>query len=113
VSVVREMFGLMHHHHAAAVKIVCTGVFSADCFRFAVGKPLELVDGQELARLVGSVRNESMAIPPPTPVIESAPRSAPACPRCTSEMIERTNRKTGSTFWGCSQYPRCQGTVSI
>jgi restriction system protein len=117
VSVVREMLGLMQHHQAAEGKIVCTGVFSADCFRFAVGKPIELVDGRELARLVSSVRNATPAAtstPIPTPATSSAvPRSAPTCPRCKSDMVERTNRTTGSLFWGCSQFPRCQGTVSI
>lgn len=32
------------------------------------------------------------------------------CPRCGSKMIERTNRKTGQTFYGCSRYPNCGGT---
>jgi len=33
------------------------------------------------------------------------------CPRCGSKMIERTNRKTGQTFFGCSRYPKCRGTL--
>lgn len=32
------------------------------------------------------------------------------CPRCGSKMIERTNRKTGQSFFGCSRYPKCKGT---
>ncbi|MGP6087905.1 NERD domain-containing protein [Antarctobacter jejuensis] len=32
------------------------------------------------------------------------------CPRCGSKMIERTNRKTGQTFYGCPRYPKCRGT---
>jgi restriction system protein len=32
------------------------------------------------------------------------------CPRCGSKMIERTNRKTGQNFYGCTRYPKCQGT---
>lgn len=32
------------------------------------------------------------------------------CPRCGSKMIERTNRKTGQFFYGCSGYPKCRGT---
>lgn len=35
------------------------------------------------------------------------------CPRCGSKMIERTNRKTGQTFFGCSRYPRCRGTRQV
>lgn len=33
-----------------------------------------------------------------------------ACPKCGMEMIKRTNRKTGDTFWGCANFPRCKGT---
>lgn len=32
------------------------------------------------------------------------------CPRCGSKMIERSNRTTGQTFFGCSRYPKCRGT---
>ncbi len=35
------------------------------------------------------------------------------CPRCRSKMIERTNRKTGQTFFGCSRYPNCRGTRQV
>lgn len=31
------------------------------------------------------------------------------CPRCGSAMVERTNRKSGQTFYGCSRYPKCRG----
>jgi restriction system protein len=33
------------------------------------------------------------------------------CARCGSKMIERTNRKSGETFYGCSLYPKCRGTL--
>jgi restriction system protein len=115
VSVVREMFGLLHHHQAAAVKIVCTGVFSSACYRFAVGKSLELVDGEALLALIG----RSTTITELTKVAAGA-RDArkpsavpPACPKCAGEMMERTNRASGQLFWGCTGYPRCRGTVSI
>jgi restriction system protein len=114
VSVVREMFGLMHHHRANAVKIVCTGVFSSDCYRFAVGKPLELVDGSDLARLIGDVRKQPAESPRTEPAIEPpVVLSAPTCPRCSSEMVKRTKRTSGQPFWGCSQYPRCTHTLAI
>lgn len=35
------------------------------------------------------------------------------CPRCGSKMIEKTNRKTGQTFFGCSRYPKCRGTRQV
>lgn len=33
------------------------------------------------------------------------------CPRCGARMIERSNRKTGQTFHGCFQFPKCRGTL--
>jgi restriction system protein len=37
--------------------------------------------------------------------------AVPKCPRCGSKLIERTNRQTGQTFYGCSRYPKCRGTL--
>lgn len=35
------------------------------------------------------------------------------CPQCGSKMIERANRNTGQTFYGCSRYPKCRGTRQV
>jgi four helix bundle suffix protein len=46
----------------------------------------------------------------------SAAGSAPACPCCAKPMALRTARKgthAGSQFWGCSDYPACQGVRRI
>ncbi len=32
------------------------------------------------------------------------------CPRCSAKMVERTNKRTGEKFLGCSRYPKCRGT---
>jgi hypothetical protein len=42
--------------------------------------------------------------------INSACELSPLCPRCDSFMVKRKNRKNGSEFWGCPNYPRCRGT---
>lgn len=39
-------------------------------------------------------------------------KRGPKCPKCKSPMVLRTNRHDKSQFWGCSQYPTCQGTYS-
>jgi hypothetical protein len=43
----------------------------------------------------------------------SVDSTAPACPRCGSQMVMRTNRKDGSEFWGCPSYPQCRGTRQV
>jgi restriction system protein len=52
VKVVREMYGLLVHHQAAAVKIVALGDYTPDAHRFAQGKPIELIHGGELIATV-------------------------------------------------------------
>jgi restriction system protein len=63
VSVVREMYGLLMHRRASAVKIVALGDYTADARRFADGKPIELIHGDELIAMVHSLQS---AKPRPT-----------------------------------------------
>lgn len=45
---------------------------------------------------------------------ERAQRDSPEnCPRCGAGLVERTNRKTGEVFWGCSRFPKCLGTRNV
>lgn len=46
----------------------------------------------------------------------SALSGAPACPKCGKPMLRRLQKRgqgQGSEFWGCSDYPRCDGTRNI
>jgi restriction system protein len=48
-----------------------------------------------------------------TPFNTKSTSSIPACPVCSNPMVMRSAKKggkTGNTFWGCSNYPRCKGT---
>lgn len=41
---------------------------------------------------------------------------APCCPKCGAPMRKRTIKKgshQGETFWGCTDYPKCDGTRRI
>ena len=109
VATVREMWGLLQHHQAAAVWIVSLGPFTSDAARFAEGKPIQLVTG---AQLVSAMR------PTPGPAAGPAMEStsgtdAPPCPRCGSPMARRQNRKTGEAFLGCTSFPRCRETQAL
>ena len=117
VDVLREMYGLLTHHKTDAVKIAALGGFTRDAARFATGKPIELIDGMALLGMVRNVRaggSTTSGVParaePALQSGESRVRAAPACPRCGAAMVERTNRHTGSAFWGCTAFPRCRGT---
>ena len=39
--------------------------------------------------------------------------TTPSCPSCGEAMVLRTNRRDGSSFWGCRKYPACTGTRDI
>ena len=56
VSVVREMCGVMMDQRAAGVAIVCSGGFTRDAWGFAKDKPVRLVDGQSLLRMIEGVK---------------------------------------------------------
>ena len=60
VKVVREMYGLLVHHQAAAVKIVALGDYTPDAHRFAQGKPIELIHGGELIATVRSLQTKKV-----------------------------------------------------
>ncbi|MFL6586570.1 MAG: restriction endonuclease [Luteimonas sp.] len=122
VNVVREMYGLLAHHGAHAVRIATVGGFTQDAARFAAGKPIALIDGATLLAMIREVQNADRtpaSAPPPMPAPRIEPAFAtaapaiaatPNCPRCGSAMVERTNRRANSTFLGCTTFPICRGT---
>lgn len=47
---------------------------------------------------------------------QAASEEAPRCPKCGAPMQQRTIKKgihQGETFWGCTDYPKCDGTRRI
>ncbi|RUL72994.1 restriction endonuclease [Dyella choica] len=117
VKVVREMFGLLVDHGAAAVKIVAIGDYTADARRFAEGKPIELINGETLLAMVREAQRVVPAEPTtaatrPAEAIGPKPTLSqnPACPKCGALMVKRLNRHTKDPFWGCTKYPACRGT---
>ena len=47
---------------------------------------------------------------------QAAKSEAPKCPKCGSPMIKRMQKKgqmQGREFWGCSNYPNCDGILHL
>ena len=119
-SVVREMWGLVDHHRADAVNIVCSGDFTADAAAFTEGKAIRLINGKQLMELVGEVqrdgsapRESALGTPRNLPIVASSVESnadTPQCPACGKGMLRRSNKRSGQSFWGCSRFPACRGT---
>lgn len=118
VSVVREMFGILHDRNADEVFIVTTGGFTADAEAFAKGKPVKLIDGSHLWDMVRQVQGASQAalMPPSNVQADSLLTDSPECPKCGGEMLYKEAKQgatAGSFFWSCSRFPQCRGNRSI
>jgi len=119
VNVVREMYGLLAHHRADEVVVATLGGFTRDAEQFAHGKPIRLLDGSSLLRMIREVQSAEVADSPgrsaqgvgPSPMVPTA--DVPGCPRCGSAMVRNVNRQHGSAFWGRSRFPDCRGTRSL
>lgn len=109
VGPVRELYGVLMGEGADRAIFVTSGTYTSEAGAFADGKPLELVDGDGLTRLIGTVQADTPQAPSP----EVARQESPVCPSCGKRMVLRTARRgnnRGSRFWGCSRYPACRGT---
>jgi restriction system protein len=114
VKVVREMYGLLTARHATGAIIITSGMFTQEAKDFASGKPIDLVEGGQLAELVGSVQ-ESAALTPPDPPLIKDPE-AKLRPKCGGEMIVKTARQgkyAGQKFWSCVKFPACKGLLPV
>jgi len=113
VKVVREMYGLLTAKHASGAIIIASGIFTQEAKSFAESKPIDLIEGRQLADLVASVQR----IPNTTPAPQKAkPSSAHVCPKCGAEMILKIARRgkfAGQKFWSCSKYPGCNGLLQV
>ncbi|MGE0333151.1 MAG: restriction endonuclease [Ramlibacter sp.] len=106
VSIVREHYGVMAAQGAAGGFVVTSGRFTQEAEAFAAGRNIALINGERLQRMIQQAKSA-----PTMPM--AATEANPVCPKCQSAMIQRTARKgtdAGKTFWGCSIYPRCNGT---
>lgn len=116
VDKVRELFGVVTAERASLGILVSSGRFTKEALAFASGKSLRLIDGAELTRLIREVQTRHFDLPEPTPDIEKESDSNPVCPQCGEAMVLRTAKRgpnTGNQFYGCTQYPKCRGTLSL
>ena len=124
VQVVRELYGVMAAKGAAGGFVVTSGHFTQDAKDFASGRNVTLVDGPLLHKMLQQARGSRSGQPAGAPAgkpivsnpVPAGPSNvaAPPCPRCSQSMVRRTAKKganAGKDFWGCSDYPRCRGTV--
>lgn len=117
VKPIREFFGVMASEGVDRGIFVSSGIYTNEAVRFAEGKPLELIDGAQLAEMAkdfqtyGRLQEVTLS---PTTLGDTTPER-PACPACGKPMVFRrakTGKNVGQEFWGCSRFPQCRGTRS-
>jgi restriction system protein len=108
VKVLREMYGLMTAKHTSGVIIITSGIFTQEAKSFAAGKPIDLVEGRQLADLIGSVQKTAAGA---SRVQATQASTVKVCLQCGGELVLRTARKgakAGKQFYGCSRFPSCR-----
>jgi len=129
VKPVRELFGVMTADKADRAIFITSGVYPDEALRFGEGKPLELVDGAQLAEMLRRFQQSlKPALEPSTSTVVAAPvvqpvaatevPRRPKCPCCGSNMVLRRatrGQRAGRGFWGCSTYAqtKCGGIREI
>lgn len=79
----------------------------------------EEIEATQAAILTGKVdntmKNRREHVAHVKEIIEDKSSQPPTCPKCGSPMVQRqvkSGDRSGQTFWGCSQYPKCRGIVN-
>ncbi|MDE2058241.1 MAG: restriction endonuclease [candidate division NC10 bacterium] len=106
VHVIREMFGVMTAQRASGVHVVTSGMFTQEAKNFAAGKPIDLIEGNVLAKMIRNVQAGAGSV-------RSLATTGRRCLRCNGQLVLRTARRgdnIGSKFWGCTGYPNCNYT---
>jgi restriction system protein len=112
VSHIRELYGVMVAERANGCIFVSSGTYTADARDFAKGKPIRLIDGEELVGMIAEVQTSGYIKASDNMEM----KEETACPICGSHMALRRARKganAGNEFWGCSKFPGCRGIRNI
>ena len=111
VKVVRELYGVVAAEGATGGVVICSGTFTQEARDFARGRPMELIEGTALARMVEELKKKPSSVNV-NPILADSQPTVNNCPLCGSEMVLRTAKKgpkAGENFWGCSAFPKCRG----
>lgn len=111
VQPVREFYGVMASRGAAGGYFVTSGEYTEEAKAFVRGLNVELVGGHKLREMIDVAQRNPAT--PEAPAGSRQPASSPSCPKCGEEMKKRVARQgvhVGREFWGCSAFPKCNGT---
>ena len=111
--VLRDLLGAIVAEVADGGIIVTTSSFSEDAIRWAsrVPKPIELVDGNSLLKLIASAYSEESAVPNDFNPRRRHRKLVPSrCPSCGAKT--RRVKGPNGPFYGCRAFPRCRWSMN-
>ena len=114
VKAIRELFGVMAADEIGYGVFATTSGYTQEAIDWADGKRLQLLSGEDLVSAFNQLPQDQRKS-----LLASATEgdySIPTCPSCNKKMVKRTASKgksAGSSFWGCSHYPRCKQTFKL
>ncbi|MDX9913297.1 MAG: restriction endonuclease [Candidatus Moranbacteria bacterium] len=110
VGEMRDFYGaVVDKLNDAKSFFITTNVFTLEAERFALGKPIELIDGKKLMEYVNLAGLSSDNVVGNGSIFDSS--IIEKCPDCGGKLVLRTARKgsySGNDFYGCSNYPKCK-----
>ncbi len=106
--VLRDLYGAMYATGSNSALVVTTGSVSPQARAWAQGKPIKLVELEELLSLIKNHFHEEHIIP-----ADYFPPLLPGskCPSCGATL--RKVKGHHGPFWGCTRYPQCRFAKAI
>lgn len=111
VDKVRELRGVMAARDVRRGQFATTSTFTPDAIAFGRDNGINLLDVDGLLALIAQRTPEQQKALLDVALYGDYWR--PTCVNCGTKMVERTRRKDSSTFWGCSNYPRCKTNLPM
>jgi restriction system protein len=111
VDKIRELRGVMAARNVKRGQFATTSTFTPDAVTFARENGVNLLDVDGLLGLIGKRTPDEQA--ELLAVALDGDYWRPTCVNCGVKMLDRTPRKGGSAFWGCTNYPRCKTTMPM
>lgn len=119
-ATVRELYGTMHHEKADRAVLVTSAEITLQAEAWARGKPIDLIDGRSLLRLMRQARHKTRIsfwrqwLNKVKGMVVKKPAAPPRCPNCGVRMIPRPQNsfsRPGRKLYRCLNYPQCRVVV--
>lgn len=88
-----------------------TSQYTPDAQAFAKANSINALDGAGLLKLIAKRTPEQQQAL--LAVAFEGDYGRPTCASCGVKLVERTQSKGRTKFWGCSNYPRCKSRLPM